>query len=58
MIDFTELSRHKIISIESVVFKDNVVKAIITTSHFNRVTTKPYWFNYSDYLQTIERMYI
>ena len=58
MIDFTELSRHKIISIESVVFKDNVVKAILTTSHFNRVTTKPYWFSYKDYLKTIEKMYI
>ena len=58
MIDFTELSRHKIISIDSVVFKNNVVKAILTTSHFNRVTTKPYWFSYKDYLKTIEKMYI
>ena len=58
MIDFTELSRHKIISIDSVVFKNNVVKAVLTTSHFNRVTTKPYWFSYKDYLKTIEKMYI
>ena len=56
--NFTELSRHKILTIESVVFKDNVVKAILTTSHFNRVTTKPFWFSYKDYLKTIEKMYI
>jgi len=58
MTSFTELSKHKIISIESVVFKDNVVKAILTTSHFNRVTTKHYWFNYSDYTKVIENMYV
>lgn len=58
MTDFTELSKHKIISIESVVFKDNVVKAVLTTTQFNRVTTKPYWFNYLDYLKVIEQMYI
>lgn len=58
MIDFTELAKHKIISIESVVFKDNVVKAVLTTTQFNRVTTKPYWFNYKDYTKVIEQMYI
>ena len=56
--DFTELYKHKILAIESVVFKDNVVKAVLTTTQFNRVTTKPYWFNYKDYLKTIEKMYI
>jgi len=55
---FTELSKHKIISIESVVFKDNVVKAVLTTTQFNRVTTKPYWFSYQDYTKVIEQMYI
>ena len=55
---FTELSKHKILTIESVVFKNNVVKAVLTTTHFRRVTTKPYWFNYVDYLKVIEQMYI
>lgn len=58
MTDFTELSKHKILTIESVVFKDNVVKAVLTTTQFHRVTTKPFWFSYKDYLKTIEKMYI
>lgn len=56
--NFEILSRHKILAIHSVVFKEKIIKTVLTTKQFNRITTKPYWFSYSDYLQTIEQMYI
>jgi len=57
-LEFEELSKHKILNIESVVVEGELVKIILTTSHFDRVTTKPYWFTRKEYLKVIERMYI
>ena len=56
--NFNELSKHKIVEINSVVFQDNVIKAVFTTKQFNRITMKPYWLTRSDYEKVIERMYI
>ena len=56
--NFNELSKHKKVEINSVVFQDNVIKAVFTTKQFNRKTMKPYWLTRSDYEKVIERMYI
>lgn len=58
MSDFVELFNHKIISIDKVNIKDNSVEAILTVSQFNRVTMKPYFFSFSDWLDVKERGYI
>lgn len=56
--DFLTLSRHTILSIDEVVKKDNVVKAVLTVSHFNRITQAPYWFTINDYQAIKQRGYI
>lgn len=40
--DFEEVSKLKIVAIHDVLPLDRKVKARITTSHFGRLTTKPY----------------
>lgn len=40
--DFVEISKLKIVAVHSVLPLDRKVKAVITTSHFGRLTTKPY----------------
>ena len=40
--DFLEQSKLKIVAVHSVLPLDRKVKAVITTSHFGRLTTKPY----------------
>ena len=55
---FLDLSRHKILDIESVEFKANEVATILTVVHFNRITTAPYWFSYEDFKKVTNKGYI
>ena len=40
--DFLEQSQIKIVAVHEVLPLDRKVEAVITTSHFGRLTTKPY----------------
>lgn len=57
-INFIELSKNKILEINDVIMQDAHVIAVLTTSQFNRVTTKPYKLAYDNYLKSIEQMIV
>ena len=56
--DFLEKSKVKIVAIHSVLPLDRKVKAVITTSHFGRLTTKPYEIKKTEWNNLILRGYI
>lgn len=56
--DFDDVSKCKILAVNKVELHDKTIKAVVTTSHFNRVTTKPYKFNLLDWAMILERGYI
>lgn len=55
---FVEDVKVKIIIVNKVEYENGMIKAIITTSQFNRVTTKPYEFNLTEWAEIIERGWI
>ncbi len=58
MHDFLEQSKLKIVAIHDVLPLDRKVKAVITTSHFGRLTTKPYEIDVLDWQDIILRGWI
>lgn len=44
--------------VNSVEYEDGNIKAVVTTSHYGRVTTKPYKFSLEEWAEIIERGYI
>lgn len=55
---FTEESKNKIIIIHDVTPHDKYVKAIITTSYFKRITTRPYKINNAEWAEIVLRGWI
>ncbi len=56
--DFLEQSKVKIVAIHSVLPQERKIKAVITTSHFGRLTTKPYEISKMEWEKMILRGYI
>jgi len=56
--DFLEQSKLKIVAVHSVLPLDRKVKAVITTSHFGRLTTKPYEISKMEWEKIILRGWI
>ena len=56
--DFLEQSKLKIVAIHDVLPLDRKVKAVITTSHFGRQTTKSYEISKFEWENIILRGYI
>lgn len=56
--DILELMKHRIVSFETVENKPNVIKVNLTVNHFERTTTKPYWFTHEDWQESLKRGYI
>lgn len=56
--DFLNESQIKIVAVHSVLPLDRKVKAVITTSHFGRLTTKPYEIDILDWQDIILRGWI
>jgi len=56
--DFLEQSKLKIVAIHDVLPLDRNIKAVITTSHFGRLTTKPYEICKTEWKDIILRGYI
>lgn len=56
--DFLEKSKVKIVAIHSVLPLERKVKAVITTSHFGRLTTKPYEISKMEWSDIILRGWI
>ncbi len=56
--DFLEISKLKIVAVHSVLPLDRKVKAVITTSHFGRLTTKPYEIDVFEWHKIILRGWI
>lgn len=52
--DFTK----RIIAVNRVEYEDHKIKAVVTTDHFGRVTTKPYTFSLEDWAEIVERGWI
>lgn len=52
-IDHDEFN-HKIIQINSVEYVDNQIKAVVTTNHLGRITTKPYSFSLDEWARVVE----
>lgn len=53
-----ELMKQKILAVNSVDYVDGFIKAVVTTSHLGRVTTRPYTFKLDDWGEIIERGWI
>ena len=56
--NFLKDSTIKIVTIHTVTPSDKHVRATITTSHFGRVTTRPYVINNSEWNEIILRGWI
>ena len=56
--DFLEQSKLKIVAIHDVLPLDRKVRAIITTSHFGRLTKKTYEICNTEWNDTVLRGYI
>jgi len=57
-INFLELSKVKIIEIVNVEIDNDIVVATLITSHFNRVTEKPFMFDKSEWEKVKKRGYV
>jgi len=56
--NFVEQSQIKIVAVHEVLPLERKVKAVITTSHFGRLTTKPYEIDVLDWEEIILRGWI
>ena len=56
--NFVEQSQIKIVAVHEVLPLERKVKAVITTSHFGRLTTKPYEIDVLDWEEIIFRGWI
>lgn len=56
--NFDDISRIKIVAVNQVDYDNGLIKAVVTTSHFGRVTTKPYSFTLAEWGEIVERGYI
>ena len=56
-VDYTDFYL-KIIKVRKVELQGKTVKAVVTTSHFGRVTTRPYEFTLAEWGKIVERGWI
>lgn len=58
MTDYKDFDKHIIVAVHNVLPHKNTIKAVITTSHFDRLTTKPYEIAVLDWQEIILRGWI
>lgn len=57
-INFIEFSKVKIITVNNVEYENGMIKAVVTTIQFDRLTTRPYEFDLLHWAEIVERGWI